>query len=1285
MSITVQTVCAILSILSTALVSTVPLTFSEDLYILPTVDGHCPSHPCYSLLEAFDNPTQVFTSNTTVIFPAGTFRISVGKAVIIQDVNNLSLTGGGNSHTHWTKNEQLSKYTDIVCDTDIGLIFMNVTDLLIHKLQFLHCGTSLPPNVLDDFLTVSFSIAFDVPGLKPSLALIHIHSMRISDIAVANNSVGPGILGINIFGSSFVSDVVCRYNEPNTIFLFVTSIITVPLHNSFHILNSEFSSEILNFNFKRWTHAVGLSIVLDQTTYYVHVALHDVKSLTNGQFQNVNSYIIGQPNLFIAFWKCCMCGDIWIDGLDISGAASSHLILQTIDYGRVDYQCKCRSTFQYNNIQLRNILLHPGTGTGWTYTGIELENSCHNRGVTTIKNLTAYSIGLAIKMQNVSVFVQEGFNITDTWGILAYKSNIDFDGVSYFINNSGVSAVVLQDSNVTFSGRTIFIRNRGRRAGAINVLSSTVTFIGELQFIENQGYNGGGLALHGSTMSLKWNAKVVFLRNHAMHYGGALYVSIPGITTELNILLDVTIICFFKIEHANHTSYPNISFIDNTAVSAGSAIYGGSVDTCQTIVSSGGKFKHEPGFQYFKNVFHFYGTLSDFSQISFKSPFQLYGNISDLSQISSNPYRVCLCNSTNIDCNSTGYDITVYPGQTFHIPAVAVGQMLGTVPSTVLSEFLDDNTDSILGDLEQTQQVQSTCTDLQFTVFSINVVESIQLKAVERSDVLHEYAPPLLADTAELILLSSDLLLHVTLLPCPLGFVFHNGSCKNCNPTLRKHNILCDINTQTIQRRSQIWVNATTLNATHHGIIIHEHCPFYYCKLETVHLNLQYPDEQCALRRSGILCGKCQHNFSHVLGSSNCKKCSNIWILLIIPFACAGVALAVFLMLLNLTVSVGSINGLIFYANVVRANQAVFFPNEVTNSFLSWFIAWVNLDLGFEVCFYNGMDAFAKTWLQFVFPIYIWLIVILIIVSSHYYTKAAKLSGRNAVQVLATLFLLSYAKLLQATITIISSTTLEYPDGSIRRVWLYDGNVDYLKGKHIPLFMATLLVLLVLSLPYTALLLFIQCLQQKTKYRALFWIGKFKPLFDAYTGPYQDKHRYWTGLLLLLRAVLFLIFSVNVFGDPAINLLVITLTVFCLFAFLVLFAKGRIYKVRYSNVLECAFLLNLGFLCSGTLYCRLTNGNQAVLTYTSVGIAFAIFTVVVVIHTLTRLRQYQFEKWLTTNTKGIVLKCKVICQRMKKVNLQHNNSNEPQATATDSRQVPITFIELREPLLEYYN
>ena len=89
---------------------------------------------------------------------------------------------------------------------------------------------------------------------------------------------------------------------------------------------------------------------------------------------------------------------------------------------------------------------------------------------------------------------------------------------------------------------------------------------------------------------------------------------------------------------------------------------------------------------------------------------------------------------------------------------------------------------------------------------------------------------------------------------------------------------------------------------------------------------------------------------------------------------------------------------------------------------LSVFIAWVNLDFGVETCFYSGMDTYQKTWLQFVFPLYIWLLVGAIIVASYYSSTAMKLFGRNNVALLATIFLLSYSKLLKTIITALSFT-----------------------------------------------------------------------------------------------------------------------------------------------------------------------------------------------------------------------------------------------------------------------
>lgn len=86
---------------------------------------------------------------------------------------------------------------------------------------------------------------------------------------------------------------------------------------------------------------------------------------------------------------------------------------------------------------------------------------------------------------------------------------------------------------------------------------------------------------------------------------------------------------------------------------------------------------------------------------------------------------------------------------------------------------------------------------------------------------------------------------------------------------------------------------------------------------------------------------------------------------------------------LNLTVTQGMINGLIFYANIIWTYKDIFFEQQemsnIVTTFLKVFITWINLDFGIETCFVEGLTAFWKTWLHFVFPFYIWTISGLII------------------------------------------------------------------------------------------------------------------------------------------------------------------------------------------------------------------------------------------------------------------------------------------------------------------
>ena len=390
-----------------------------------------------------------------------------------------------------------------------------------------------------------------------------------------------------------------------------------------------------------------------------------------------------------------------------------------------------------------------------------------------------------------------------------------------------------------------------------------------------------------------------------------------------------------------------------------------------------------------------------------------------------------------------------------------------------------------------------------------------------------------------------------------------------------------------------------------------------------------------------------------VLGTSQCWKCTNIYLLLLIAFAVMGVALVLFLFVCKLTVATGALSGLLFYANIVGVNRTIFLPVESTNLF-SLFIAWLNLDFGIETCFYNGMDAYSKTWLQFVFPVYIWVLVGLTILVSHFSQRFARLLGNNPVSILATLILLSYTKILRTLIAVLYATFLEYSKHN-RSVWLYDAHINFLTGKQIPLFIVAVLIFLFLFLPYTLLLLFGQWLQAISHLRLFSWVNntRLKAFMDSYNAPYKAKHRYWPGLLLVFRFVLLLVFALNPQEDHSINLLSILVTTGLLVAWAWL--GGGIYR-NCLDALECSFALNLIILAAATYHVTYhvnhPNQNQLVVGYTSVSIAFATFIGILVFQ--------------LTNVTGITQYLKRKFAALKVATMNQNESKTELTSSTDS-------------------
>ena len=889
-------------------------------------------------------------------------------------------------------------------------------------------------------------------------------------------------------------------------------------------------------------------------------------------------------------------------------------------------------TFNGNNNFINNSA-QGGHGAGGAISISDNTTLTFNGNNNFINNLAAgdFGVGGAISITNNTILTFNGNNnFTNNsaphggeGGAIFTTSNtlLIFNGTNKFINNSsGTGGAIYSNYNVVirFNRINSFINNSAtNRGGAIYfIMNSTLVFNGTIYFTHNKvggaaGYGGGVSMALNSTFSILPNARVYWENNHAAVFGGAIYFSdyspISYCVTSGDLAAVASYIpkeeCFFQLAGQNLSSRSDAQLIfkNNSADVAGNVLYGGVVDNCRLT-----------GLHSYNNSGEVFDML-------------VHTDDNTTSNISSNPFHICPCKNNLPNCSEGFYNVPhpVYPGETFQVSVVAVGQRNGTVPTGVRSaafNYVPKDKGDLLSS-QYIQQVNNVCTKLNYTVFSLSQSMTIELRP-DNSFYVQSF---------QCFTYEYHLLIRVNLTQtCPPGLNVSEleKSCV-CEPRLAEYTQKCNITNRfghiTRDSGRRFWVGYDNESD---GLILHPHCPFDYCVNDTVVVPLNNTDIQCAYDRSGLLCGACKNGYSLVLGSSICKQCTNNHLSLLIHFAVMGVALVFLLLVCKLTVATGTLSGLVLYANVVGVNRTIFLPVESTDAF-TFFIAWLNLDFGIETCFYDGMDTYSKTWLQFVFPVYILMIVGLMVLVSHFSSRFARLLGNNPVSMLATLILLSYTKILRTLIAVLYITYLEYPTYN-SMVWLYDANIDYLSGKHIPLFLVAVLVFLFLFLPYTFLLLFAQWLQAISHLRLFSWVNstRLKAFMDSYHAPYKAKHRYWPGLLLILRVVLFLVFAFEFNPQQdrtSINLLAILVGIGILVVWA--WASGGVCRNWCLDALEGSFALNLIILSAATMYIyhvSPSERDQLAVGYTSVSIAFATFIVILVFQVVkvTGIAQY---------------------------------------------------------------
>ena len=768
--------------------------------------------------------------------------------------------------------------------------------------------------------------------------------------------------------------------------------------------------------------------------------------------------------------------------------------------------------------------------------------------------------------------------------ILFFSMMAEFSGTVFVQDNelNDFGSLNTFNSQVHFNGRLICSGNKAE-SGVISADNSDIFFTNEALFFGNSAANGGAISLVSSVMHISPNAIVNFTRNQASGLGGAVYILNPRNRAVCEDLLFTVTSCSFQVLTGpqDYCEVFTLTFNQNRAGIAGNAVYGGRTSACIPSDAST------------------YCTNCSTPQIF---QYSGIGDSSDLSNFTSDPTRVCFCKNGVPDCFTVTRSLTVHPGELFHLSLATVGYGLGTVPGSVMARINGQSlrsprNTSFGSDLQYSQDIGTECRDLSYSIISEQQSQLITLavntrsfsRSLENVRAVVDFQLRGNTDSINPILHSPydyiyetffhiPTFVEVTLAQCPVGFQLVDGCCVCAALLLKNHIDMCSIvnGTPIIHRPSPYWIGLPQDNTS--SILIHTQCPHDYCQPDNLNITAENPDEQCQFERSGILCGECREGLSMVLGSSECKICSNIFLILIIVFAVAGLALVVFLTVLNMTVSVGTINGLILFANIIQSNRSTFVPLTTAHThnvvaILSTFISWVNLDLGISTCLFDGLTTYVKTWLQFVFPLYLITIVSVIITTSYYSTRLTKLFGRNSVSVLATLILLSYTKVLRILITAFSFTTVNDAHGVHSTVWLADGNVEYFEPRHAILFIVALLVLLLFGLPYTTTLTTAPWVQRSKYYWVSFLYNKFKPFFDAYMGPYKDNCRYWTGMLLIVRVFLVVLFS-SVSNTSAHKGLLLILLILTLSAcsLLALTAAVQPYKKKMNNAIEMFYL-----------------------------------------------------------------------------------------------------------------
>ena len=822
---------------------------------------------------------------------------------------------------------------------------------------------------------------------------------------------------------------------------------------------------------------------------------------------------------------------------------------------------------------------------------------------------------------------------------------------------NGAAGIILPPSLFYFSNiRELIINgsksypcNFSQNYGSVFVIiASTTVLQGYVLFHNNTADQGAALQLlENSQVYLKEGLRANFVNNKAKSLGGAIYA-----TGELYTKGP----CTFQLYSQK---FKNIvmSFANNRAMIAGNAIYSQKIYDC------------------------FMNNTEENPTVIYKTIFK---NLNEPTDISSYGDVVVVCGVQEYEA---------YPGKSLKL-SIRIKDRNKEPTYGFITVSIAGRMDGGLQDIDwlfSNNQESYTCL-IKATISCINInftLHTNDTSKFNKSGIL----------IFSLLNPSRIFGFRLELKKCPTGFRLHpvKGSCvcliqfaALVNQHSNGKEIICDIDSKSFSRPYPfLWVGEGENNSLHYSL----NCPPGYCNIYSNHDMLIFNvtgsyvsslhndiKPLCHGSRTGDICGECIPNYSVVFGSTDCRVCSDKrWLLTAIIYIVAGPLLVFVLFKLNLTLTRGTLNGIIFYAQITNIQQYFNTPcSDCGNEsyfikFTSLFISWLNLNLGFPLCFYDGMNELWKAGLSLFFPVYLLLIVTFLAILSHFFTAVSNRLTKSSVQVLVTAVHLSFTQLLQAILDVFGSAQvfIENENNFYKRtVWYHDGAIVYASTKHQWLMIITSIIVGFILIPYMAIILFGKRLMKFDKFRKY-----IRPFFEAIHAPYKDNMWYWFALNQVFVVLVYVLGTINGWKY-------LSLSVFCEVILFQIFNISQScfmpFKNKILNVLNIFLVLNLSIAYFTAMY-YFHQYPKAVVMFVSFSVcpAIAIFCLILTFHILVVTNKLKNVLQLFKTVKNLRLRCLRRQQVGRRTN--HNNFAAYCRDIQDSGD----YSKAREPLLEY--